>query len=171
MFYGLIDRHWAVPIAVAVCNVLGNGKFNNAALLLVETAAAETLLGDLRDPTERKAGTGITQVDEETFKWLKEKFTNKKEEAALKEAFGFTLSKVAYSELELSPLLAFVFARLRYRVVEFDIPTTLEGRAAYWKLHYNTDAGKGDESQYIAKARRYVDASAFNPTIMIGYAI
>lgn len=152
MFYGLLNKQQACDYANAVCKVLGTGANGNAALLLVETAAAETHLGEYRDPTERKAGTGLTQVDQPTFKWLQDKFSGTKEEAALHEAFGFTLSLVGYSELELSPLLAFVFARLRYRTVTEAIPTTLEGRAGYWKKYYNSSKGAGDNAHYITTA-------------------
>jgi hypothetical protein len=169
MYYGLSSAHSAVTLALAVCDVLGHGKNHAGSLLLVETAAAETLLGELKDPTERYAGAGLTQVDEGTFKWLREKFTNSKEERALSKAFGFTLSKVNYSELELSPLLAFVFARLRYKVVVPDIPSSLEGRAKYWKDYYNTDAGKGNEDDYILKAINYVPINVFPDTFQQDY--
>ncbi|MGL6121993.1 MAG: hypothetical protein ACRC1W_02995 [Shewanella sp.] len=138
--------------ASAVCDALGHGSNKCAAALLVETAAAETLLGEYRDPTERGAGTGLTQVDESTFDWLKQKFANNKTATkALKDNFNITLSRVNYLELELSPLLAFIFCRLRYRVVTDGIPATRQGRAKYWKDHYNSSAGKGTAEEYIKR--------------------
>lgn len=169
MFYGLSSIHSAVAHAVAVCDVLGHGNLGNAALLLTETAAAETFLGEYRDPTERYAGAGLTQVDEGTFDWLKDKFSNTKDEKALHEAFGFTLSDVVYSELELSPLLAFVFARLRYRVVPDSIPATLEGRAEYWKVHYNSSAGAGTIDDYLRKSKQFVPTAIFPDFMKVDY--
>lgn len=169
MLYGLVSPIAAVEMSVAVCNVLGHGKLNNASLLLVETAAAESMLGTFRDPTERYAGSGLCQIDEGTFDWLKEKFAGKKEEEQLRVAFGFTLSKVTYPELELSPLLSFVFARLRYRVETAEIPATLEGRAEYWKQHYNTHEGDGTPEQYVKKAKNLVPTTLFSSSILAGY--
>jgi hypothetical protein len=156
LLYGLVTLKHAVDLSIAVCDVLGHGLNNTAVQQLLETSAVETNLGNFRDPTERYAGSGATQVDEGTFKWLKEKFTGKKEEKALFKAFGFTLSNVTYPELELSPLLAFAFTRLRYLVLTDQIPKTLAGRAAYWKANYNTRAGDGEISDYLEKALRYV---------------
>ncbi|MGL4449462.1 MAG: hypothetical protein ACRCVX_09025 [Shewanella sp.] len=151
MFYGLVNKQHATAYANAVCDVLGHGNNQCAAALLVETAATETLLGEYRDPTERAAGTGITQIDEPTFDWLKGKFASGKDADALKATFNITLSRVNYLELELSPLLAFIFCRLRYRVVTDIIPATRQGRAQYWKDHYNSSAGKGTPEEYLKR--------------------
>lgn len=154
-YYGLGDQFTAVTLAKRVCNALGNGNNNTANRLLLETCAAETVLGTYKDPTERYAGAGLSQVDESTFDWLKEKFQSRPEVVnALYDEFGFTLSKVQYVELELSPLLALVFARLRYRTVADEIPGTIRGRAEYWKKHYNSSAGKGTVEHYIEQAKK-----------------
>ena len=77
MFYGLMHKEDAVVAARAVCEVIGSpATRENAVALLVETAAAETLLGELRDPTMYAAGTGLTQVDKGTFDWLKGLYAN-----------------------------------------------------------------------------------------------
>lgn len=154
-YYGVADPISVVTLAQRVCNALGHGSSNQAKPLLIETCAAETVLGTYKDPTERYAGAGLTQVDESTFDWLKAKYQDRPEVAnALYDEFGFTLSKVKYLELELSPLLALVFARLRYRTVPEAIPGTVEGRAEYWKKHYNSSAGKGTVEHYIEQASK-----------------
>jgi hypothetical protein len=168
-FYGLAKPQHAVDYAVAVCHVIGHGQTNMAVALLLETMAVETNFASFRDPTERYAGAGATQVDEPTFDWLKKKFKGSKEEKALEHAFGFTLTKVLYMELELSPLLAFVFARLRYLVVKPQIPTTLEGRAKYWKKHYNSSEGEGDVEKYIAKAKNHVPVGLLPDAYAVTY--
>ncbi|MDY2210577.1 hypothetical protein RKG25_29280 [Klebsiella pneumoniae] len=59
MNYGLVSKQDARLYAEAVCDVIGHGKANAAVLLCVETAAAETLLGDYKDPTPTSAGNRI----------------------------------------------------------------------------------------------------------------
>lgn len=154
MNYGLISKQDAVRYAEAVCDVIGHGKTNSAVPLCVETAAAETLLGDYKDPTPTSAGTGLTQVDLGTFEWLRDKYKSSRYAGALLSTFGIDLSRTVYQELRTSPLLAMLFCRLRYLAVTAPIPTTREGRAEYWKKYYNTSAGKGTPADYLDKCRR-----------------
>lgn len=151
MNYGLINKQDAVGYARAVCSVLGGGE--NAAALCVETAAAETLLGDYRDPTPVSAGTGLTQVDLGTFEWLRSKYQNTTIASALSAAFNIDLSRTVYQELRTSPLLAMIFCRLRYLASPGAIPATRAGRADYWKRNYNTVAGKGTPADYLTKCQ------------------
>ena len=154
MNYGLVSKRDARLYAEAVCDVIGHGKANAAVLLCVETAAAETLLGDYKDPTPTSAGTGLTQVDLGTFEWLRDKYKNSRYAAVLLNQFGIDLSRTVYQELRTSPLMAMLFCRLRYLTVPESIPATREARAAYWKKYYNTSAGKGTPQDYIDKCQR-----------------
>ncbi|MBA5234770.1 hypothetical protein H2Y56_22065 [Pectobacterium aroidearum] len=154
MNYGLVHKQDAVACARAVCDVIGHGKNNKAVELLVETAAAETLLGDFKDPTPNGAGTGLTQVDFETFEWLRTKYMGTAISSRLMSTFGFDLSKTVYQQLRFSPLVSMIFCRLRYHTVPTMIPDTRAGRAEYWKRHYNTSAGKGTPADYLDKCRR-----------------
>ncbi|GAL07932.1 hypothetical protein JCM19237_312 [Photobacterium aphoticum] len=49
-----------------------------------------------------------------------------------------------------------IFARLRYKTVPESIPATLEGRAAYWKQHYNSyhPNAAGSSDGYISKCAK-----------------
>lgn len=152
MNYGLISKQDAVGYAQAVCGVLGGGA--NAVALLVETAAAETLLGDYKDPTPTSAGTGLTQVDLGTFEWLRTKYQGTTLAGTLLTTFGIDLSRTVYQELRTSPLLSMIFCRLRYLASPGAIPETREGRADYWKRNYNTAAGKGTPVDYLKKCQR-----------------
>lgn len=155
MYYGLTNKTQIIEMATAVCNVLGNGSGGFAVDLLLETCAAETLLGTARDNTLYGAGAGVAQVDEGTYMWLQDKFAreDRKELELLKKHFNIDLSKVSYCELDLSPLLSLIFCRLRYRVVAEPIPHTLEERAKYWKIEYNSTAGKGTPEEYVSRCR------------------
>ncbi|MGK1830029.1 hypothetical protein ACR95S_28065 [Klebsiella pneumoniae] len=145
MNYGLVSKQDARLYAEAVCDVIGHGKANAAVLLCVETAAAETLLGDYKDPTPTSAGTGLTQVDLGTFEWLRDKYKNSRYAPVLLNQLGIDLSRTVYAELRTSPLMA---------MLSESIPATREARAAYWKKYYNTSAGKGTPQDYIDKCQR-----------------
>lgn len=149
MYYGLVSKLQALEIAKAVCSAIGGNPL--VADLLIETAAAETLLGEYRDPTPYGAGTGVTQVDKGTFDWLKGRYKGHTIASQIYSAFGITLSRVSYLELETSPLLSFIFCRLRYYTVPDPIPSNRAGRAEYWKRHYNTSAGKGTPEEYLER--------------------
>lgn len=148
--YGITRPEQAVQIAQDVCDVLGHGS-GFAVQLLVETACQETLLGQLRDPTPYGAGTGLCQIDRIAFEDIQRR-TRPRYIKLIKEAFGIELALVEYRELEHSPLLAMIFCRLHYLLVPASIPRTLEERAMYWKVYYNTKAGKGEPEEYVRNA-------------------
>lgn len=152
LYYGLKSASDAVQYARKVVEALGGDE--PAVRLLVETAAAETLLGQLKDPTPYAAGTGLTQVDRGTFDWLKQLYADHRLGNLIIQHFNITLSKTQYQELETSPLMAMIFCRLRYYAVPSKIPETLSGRAAYWKQWYNTSAGKGTVEDYLQKVEK-----------------
>lgn len=150
LYYGLKSKEDAVQYARAVVEVIGGGE--DAVALLVETAAAETLLGTLKDPTPYAAGTGLTQVDKGTFDWLGQLYASHKLGNLILQHFNIKLGKTQYQELETSPLLAMVYCRLRYYAVPYKIPSTIEARADYWKKWYNSTAGKGTPADYLKKS-------------------
>lgn len=154
IFYGLTNKQQIADMAIAVCNALGHGVHRKAAHLLIETSAAETHLGTHRDRTLYGAGASANQVDEGTFDWLKVKFSaNAEVRQILLDEFNIDITKVQYNELDYSPLLGLIFARLRYRTVTEAIPADREGRAHYWKKHYNTFAknAKGSPEEYLER--------------------
>ena len=155
MYYGLANKRQVVELSSLVCSIIGNKTRDLAVPLLVETCAAETLLGTARDGTIYGAGTGVAQVDSGTFVWLRKKYGDASHpiaQAIYKET-NIKLDRVQYCELEYSPLLALIFARLRYLVVPAGIPETIEGRAEYWKEHYNTVEGKGTPEEYLSRCK------------------
>lgn len=169
MNYGLINKQDAIGYARAVCAVIGGGKNTESTVaLLVETAAAETLLGDFKDPTPTSAGTGLTQVDLGTFEWLRSKYLGSTMAAQLLKEFGIDLSRTVYQELRTSPLMAMLFCRLRYLAVPVAIPATRGERADYWKKYYNTSAGKGTPTDYLEKCKRSDVDALFDEERRIG---
>ena len=71
---------------------------------------------------------------------------------AIFQHFGLSLAHVKYDALASSVLWAFIFARLRYKVVLQPIPKTREERAVYWKEFYNSSLGKGTPEHYLSMA-------------------
>lgn len=154
--YGIVALAHIKQYAQAVCEVLGRGNQNAAVYLLCETAAAETRYGTYFDPTPNGAARGLYQCDEIAFNDIQAR-ARQADVDALKTAFDFDLRKVEWNDLNMSPLLATVFARLHYKLRPEAIPLTLAGRADYWKKFYNTSAGKGTAAEYIARALDYKD--------------
>lgn len=161
MNYGNEDKQQLITSAAQVATACAHNHTDHIAIvsattLLLETACAETLMGNLKDPTPNSAGTGITQVDEGTFNWLKRKYESKQVADAIKGILNIDLASVKYNELATNNVLAFLFCRLRYMTVVAPIPDTLAGRAAYWKEYYNTKEGAGTVQEYINKATEYL---------------
>lgn len=150
MKYGLINPDHAREIASVVVEVMGGEP--QVVDLLMETAAAETLLGQYPDAHYYTHGVGLTQVDEDTFAWLRDKYASGFVADCLKDRFGVAIAQVNYRELAFSPLLAFIWCRLRYMTVPHPVPTKIKERAAYWKRFYNTVKGKGTPQEYFFRA-------------------
>jgi hypothetical protein len=151
MFYGLSSARQIKELSQLVCDVIGHGANHNAVDLLVETCGAETLLGTVRDHTAYNAGAGCAQVDKGTFLWLQAKYGDSTIAKRLKFKLNVELSNVQYNELDYSPLLCIIFARLRYWTIPQAIPLTIAERAKYWKEHYNTSEGKGSPEDYLKR--------------------
>lgn len=149
MYYGLVKKEHAIDIVDAVVKVLGGDE--NAKLLLLETAQQETHMGAYKDKTDYAAGTGVCQFDEMPYYDVIRR-TRNKHLHAIKEEFDIEMTEVKWRELEHNPLLSFIACRLKYILIPEAIPKTVKGRAAYWKEHYNTVAGKGTEEEYIKNA-------------------
>ncbi len=151
LLYGVLRKQDIKELAFAVCSAIGHGTNGLATEMLVETCAAETLLATAKDITPYYAGAGVSQVDEGTFDWLKDKYKSHKMARDIKRQLGVDLSLVSYNELDYSPLIALIFARLRYWTVPEAIPATREARAKYWKKYYNTSKGKGSPEEYLER--------------------
>ncbi len=151
MYYGLSSKHQLVELAQCVCEAIGYGTNGHGVRMLVETCAAETLLGKAKDNTLYGAGAGVSQVDKGTFVWLQEKFMKRSVASKILKEFNINLGLVQYNELDFSPLLSLIFCRLRYMTVSEKIPATQALRAEYWKKHYNSSLGKGTPQEYLER--------------------
>lgn len=150
--YGLVSTSQIKPICIAVCDVLGGG--DEAVLLLCETAAAETKYGTMPDPTLHGAGRGLFQCDKIAFDDVQNRI-KQVDVVAIRKSFDIDFPKVTWEQLNYSPLLAAIFARVHYKLRPGAIPKTVQERAEYWKCWYNTVAGKGTVAGYIDKVRHW----------------
>jgi hypothetical protein len=145
--YGLIKKEHLEQIAETVCDVLGHGTNRTAIKLLMETAGAETNRGLTKD-TSINAGMGITQIDRLPFKDIKDR-CREVDKKALKIYLDIDIDLVEWEHLRYNPLLCMIFTRLKYKKIPDLIPDNAEDRADYWKIHYNTVAGKGTIKHYL----------------------
>jgi hypothetical protein len=160
-YYGLTSPSHAMQLATQVCDVLGHGKHNNAVAMLLETACVETCLGTYQDPTPQGAGWGLTQGDQIAIIDVAYR-TRPSDVARIQEHFGFSMRALKAHDLANNALKAFIFTRCFYKLLPEVFPSTVEGRAQYWKTHYNTDLGKGTIHEYIEKANLYLYSGQVN---------
>ncbi len=150
--YGLISKKQLDKIILDVTNILGNGANNTAHLLLSETAQTETAYGDTPD-THLFSGYGIMQFDKiaiddtiaRTPQYIKDRIL---------EVYGIDINSINGLILQWSPLASVIMARLKYRLIKEEIPTSREGRARYWKKYYNTSLGKGTVQRYMEATKK-----------------
>ena len=115
--------------------------------LLLCTCAQESGFGTYLRQTNGPA-IGIFQMEEPTFEWLREYYTNKYPQIAGWEA----------REMEWDLKKAIIMARLRYRVAPDPLPEgeTAESLWPYYKKFYNSTLGKATEYDFINRVHQYV---------------
>jgi hypothetical protein len=151
MFYGLVNRQQIHDTVDKVVECLGGGI--NAKMLLLETSAAETGMGDAVDKSWN-VGIGLMQFDEIGFIDVQQRTSRSKKDLVLN-CFGVDIDRVVHTDLRWSPLLSVIFARLKFMLVPSSIPSTLQGRADYWKKWYNSTLGAGTPEHYMKSAQNY----------------
>ena len=60
-----------------------------------------------------------------------------------------------FEKIETNHILAIQIARLKYFLGPGEIPQSMTGQAAYWKVFFNTRFGKGTTEKYIEKYQKY----------------
>ncbi|MDR3178400.1 MAG: hypothetical protein LBT96_05400 [Campylobacteraceae bacterium] len=131
---------------IDVVKTLGGGL--NAALLLAETCSVESNYGG----NVVGGDVGIMQFTTIGFEDTKQR-TNQARKQLIKQKYNIDIDSVKLTDLQFSPLKSIIFARLFYLLRQGAIPSSVSGRAQYWKQYYNTSLGAGTEEQYIKKAK------------------
>lgn len=156
-YYGLESIEQAKEISQRVCAVLGHGKHRAASSLLLETACAETQLGQYPDNYAAE-GHGLHQFDTIAIKDTINR-TRPIDFMRVENAFSFSLDDVTAESLQSDPLQSFVLCRLKYKLRPEEIPADMVSRAVYWKRFYNTEAGAGTVDHYLESAERILYAA------------
>jgi len=160
MYYGLTRENQLHEMIADVCDLFPGSSWRDTVHLLTETCQQETKLGQYRDPTADGAGRGISQFDLIAVDDTINRTT--KHHQAIIDRFGIDLTQIEHNDLDFQPLVGVILMRLKYMLVPDPIPKTMEGRAGYWKVFYNTHLGKGEPREYIAAASdiRYIISDA-----------
>ena len=148
-YYGISRVSQLFEMIEDVCEAM-KGKNENVEAtkeLMVCTAAQETKLGTLKDPTTYGAGSGIMQVDPIGVEDIKQR--GKKWIHFCKDRWDLHFDKIDHKELNESPLACIVAARLRYKVVPYLIPDNPDDMWEYYKRWYNSYAGAATKEEYM----------------------
>lgn len=156
-FYGLTDFKELENHILHVVACFGGGS--NAISLLFGTCAAETNLGKTRD-IHSESGFGLCQFDKIAVEDVIAR-TRQHNKDIVEEHFGIDIDSVTPGMLDCSPLLSLIFCRLFYMLIPEPIPGDIEGRAAYWKKHYNK-TGKGSIEHYLDSAEQLGKIHLYN---------
>lgn len=127
--------------------------------LLMETCAAETLLGEIVRQRNGPA-LGIFQMlrttERDTLAWLKRRFPEVYAEVRSfynrKKSAEWNLTK----NVPYSTAISTAYYWRRCGDALADLLETRDSRARVWKKYYNTYLGKGTVSGYIEKSERYL---------------
>lgn len=152
MNYGVVNLKRIEEDAQIICDCIGHGKYETAMQMIIETAVAETGLGQIKDRTVG-AGMGLTQFDKLPFNDIRDR--NARLRPKILEELHIDINLVEWDDLRYNQFLALLFTRLHYWLKGDPIPKTIEERAKYWKLHYNTSAGAGTVEHYLLMNERY----------------
>ncbi len=125
--------------------------------LLLKTAAHESKFGTYLRQVQGPA-LGIFQIEPDTEKdiWLNYLRFNSELTEKIKKFTG--IDGPNHSALEGDLRYQVIMARLVYRRIKFPLPSPIDilGQAKYWKRHYNTMRGAGNEIDFVKAAEKYV---------------
>lgn len=125
--------------------------------LLLKTAAHESKFGTYLRQVQGPA-LGVFQIEPDTEKdiWLNYLRFNSELTEKIKKFTG--IDGPNHSALEGDLRYQVIMARLVYRRIKFPLPSPIDilGQAKYWKRHYNTMRGAGNEIDFVKAAEKYV---------------
>ncbi|XP_068708630.1 uncharacterized protein [Montipora foliosa] len=134
-------------VKAVVDNIDKLGIFPPDHKFLCRIAWVESKYGQDRRTYRTGYHGGIWQVDrighrETTTQRGLRKYWN-----AIKTRLGIDWTRTTWSDLE-KPLYSGLAARLYLARIRARIPTDLSSQAQYWKIHYNTDDGRGSAQKF-----------------------
>ena len=142
------------PIVRSVVNTLGGGE--DAEKMMMGITGAETRYGwSPSTYKKRPFGRGLFQFDRQGFDATKDVTSHPrltKHYKKIQDKWGIDWNKVTYDDMY-KPLHSAIGARLRLLNKPSAIPKTREGRAQYWKKHWNSydPNAKGTPQKYLQR--------------------
>lgn len=128
--------------------------------LLMGTAAQESKMGRFLRQHPTGPARGVFQMEPSTHDDIWRNFlSHRSQTARIVRGYRTTDSGMPdYDEMQGNLYYAAAMCRLHYRRVRERLPDygDVAGYARYWKLYYNTPAGKGTEHEFIRNWNRLV---------------
>lgn len=160
--YGInTDAELTASIEVAV-NLFGlNADKDDLRNLLIETAIAESNYGNAIYDNKRGFGYGAFQFDKigmkQALSVVESKGLGNRIKIASLYDSDLTVKNYlnVYNDFQLKSILQAILCRMYYLGIKEPIPSTLEGRARYWKKYYNSELGAGTPAKYIARVESF----------------
>jgi len=121
--------------------------------LVAGTIAQESQMGQFIKQFPTGPAMGICQMETATHNSLWKHFI-KYRDTISNALWDMTVTRDA-EEMIWNMKYAVAMCRIHYYSKPGSIPSNVEGLAAYWKEHYNTPNGKGQEHEFIDNYRRY----------------
>jgi hypothetical protein len=132
----------------------------DACNLVRGTIAQESTNGKFRRQIGGGPGLGIAQIEPATFYDCITNYLDYRKPLKAKIMAVCGVTSLDHRDLEFNDKLSIAICRIKYLRVGEKIPSTVEGYAAYWKEHYNTEKGKGRALDFIMNYRFYVEKEA-----------
>lgn len=159
----------SAAIEIATQSFAYNANKEDLKNLLRETAIAESNYGNAIYDYKRKFGRGIFQFDKVGMKQALLQVARVNAAAKIKAVSGFVWNipkptNSSFNDTELMDfymkfnecaVLSAILCRFYYLGVSKPIPSTLSGRAQYWKTYYNSELGAGTPEKYIARVQTF----------------
>ncbi len=161
--YGInSDAELTAAIEYTVQNFAMGANVDNLRAMLRETAITESNYGRAIYNNKRGFGYGAFQFDPIGMKQslLVAESKGQLNKIRLLSLTTSDLSPANYkgvyeNDLQLKSTLQAILCRMYYAGIREAIPSTLEGRARYWKKYYNSVLGAGTPEKYIARVKNF----------------
>lgn len=160
--YGInSDAELTASIEYAVQTFSLGANKENLRNMLRETAIAESNYGRAIYDYKRGFGYGAFQFDKIGMKQALQVAESKNliTKIQLLDLCPYDLSsanyKAVYDFFQEKSVLQAILCRMYYLGIKEPIPSTLEGRARYWKKYYNSELGAGTPEKYIARVKAF----------------
>lgn len=164
MYYGLTCESNLAEVCALACS-LWQESAEDAYILMLATAFAETNGGHYRDDTRGKYGEGVFQFDPGILEDVRNRMNAKQPRKVIEayEKFDIKLEELSHSMLRYAPLAEAVLTRFKYYLVPKPMPKWTDYMRVwdYYKVYFNSIHGKTTDEKFrvaYAKALKFAEA-------------